>query len=289
MTFGPISNLEEWRAKAMQQIGERMVVLGISGGKDSTSMALLLKEAGIPFRSIFLDTGWEHPKTKEYVQEYLPNFIGEIKILGVPGGMSELIRKRGGFPSPGRQFCTMELKVRPLAKYFSGLSVEPINTVGIRQEESVRRAKYPEWEYSSSLRCDVWRPILKWKLEDLVWLHSRHNVRPNPLYLQGFNRVGCWPCIFASKHDLKLFARHGQERVQELRILEAEMKKKKEKKLGHPVLKGPTWFARKNKSQSIDEAIRWANGNSSSSEPYTMPAHLEGCMRWGLCDHSKKT
>ena len=37
------------------------VMASVSGGKDSTALMLALREADVPFRAVFADTGWESP------------------------------------------------------------------------------------------------------------------------------------------------------------------------------------------------------------------------------------
>ena len=41
-----------------EKIGDRVLVVSVSGGKDSTATCLHLKELGIPYQAIFFDTGW---------------------------------------------------------------------------------------------------------------------------------------------------------------------------------------------------------------------------------------
>lgn len=53
------------------------VVLSLSGGKDSVATGLLLKELGIPFSCIFMDTGWEHRSLYNYI-----DMLQETEILG---------------------------------------------------------------------------------------------------------------------------------------------------------------------------------------------------------------
>ena len=72
------------KQKLLDYIGDRIVVAAISGGKDSAAMALFLKENGIPFEGVFMDTKWEHPATLEYIKHYLPDHIGPIKMIGDP-------------------------------------------------------------------------------------------------------------------------------------------------------------------------------------------------------------
>ena len=56
--------------------GEFLIVGSISGGKDSTAMALWLKEQGHDCRWVFADTGWEDRQTYDYLRDVLPGVIG---------------------------------------------------------------------------------------------------------------------------------------------------------------------------------------------------------------------
>src|ERR1044071_3684481 len=44
------------------------VIASVSGGKDSTALILALREAEIPARYVFADTGWEAGSTYRYVE-----------------------------------------------------------------------------------------------------------------------------------------------------------------------------------------------------------------------------
>ena len=46
-----------------QRIGDRVLVVSVSGGKDSTATCLYLQELGLSYEATFFDTGWEHADT----------------------------------------------------------------------------------------------------------------------------------------------------------------------------------------------------------------------------------
>jgi 3'-phosphoadenosine 5'-phosphosulfate sulfotransferase (PAPS reductase)/FAD synthetase len=283
MKVGPIENFKQWSNSVAEIIGERTVVCSISGGKDSTCMALLLTEAGIQFDSIFIDTGWEHETTLEYIESYLPQYIGRVKVLqNSKGGMSHIVRGKGYFPGKTFRYCTGELKIKPAKRYFDSLDIDPVNAVGIRAEESKNRAKYPEWEYSPDFQCDVWRPIIRFSEQDVIDMLRRHNVRPNPLYLIGSQRVGCWPCVFASKRGIRLLADEDPDRIDLIEDLEIELTNKARHK--NPRAKMISWFRIGESPTPIRDVVDWAFNDKSNREPLLADDRSMGCMRWGMCE-----
>ena len=272
---------KEWEKKSEENLLGREVVLSLSGGKDSTAMALLFHESNIPHRRVFIDTGWEHPATKEYLLAYLQPILGPIEVIAPPnGGMKEMIRSKKRFPAKNARFCTGELKILPMRIYLEEQEEELVSAVGVRAQESRNRALYPEWEYDSQLMAEVWRPILKWKTEDVIAMHHKHNVRPNPLYLMGFHRVGCWPCIFSTKSNLRLISEETPEKIDEIRALEAEINRLRKK--DNPQAKDIAWFSARGQPLPIDDAVAWAF-SKGSKEILLANDREAGCMRWGLC------
>lgn len=173
------------------------LVVSMSGGKDSTATALALREAGLTFRMVFADTGWEAPETYAHL-DHLRERIGPIDVVGHPGGLVAVATKKAGFPSRRGRWCTETLKVEPLKAYHAAIHAtgsDTVSVVGIRGEESDRRAAMPEVEDCERWGGWVWRPILRWSIEDVLSIHHRHGVEINPLYKRGHSRVGCYPCI----------------------------------------------------------------------------------------------
>jgi 3'-phosphoadenosine 5'-phosphosulfate sulfotransferase (PAPS reductase)/FAD synthetase len=276
--------LRQLRTDVLAKLNGRRIVASISGGKDSAALSLWLTELELEHDRVFLDTGWEHPLTYEYLRGELTRVLGPITELRGEHDMVQLIRQKQMFPSRTRRFCTQELKVRPMQRYLNArmeAGEDVVNAVGIRREESAARSSALEWEHSDGFDCEVWRPLVSWTFEDVVAIHQRHSLKPNPLYLMGASRVGCWPCICARKGEIKLVADTDPGRIDEIRRLEDELTgwaKAPRAWFQAPLGRKGVW--------PIDEVVRWsrtAQGGRQFELFEASPAD-SGCMRWGLCD-----
>jgi len=235
----------------------------MSGGKDSTAMALLAREMDVPnIKYVFADTGHEHAATYEYI-DYLEasmkitikrvkaNFdariahkrdvindkwrrdgvdethIEEALALLQPTGnpFLDLCLWKGRFPSTRRRFCSEELKHHPMDAYSQELSDKfeaVISWQGVRRDESKSRQDLPEkdvdfgsWEPEPSGLL-IYRPILDWTAEDTFAMAKKYGIEPNPLYKQGMGRVGCMPCIHATKKETLEIALRFPEELERL-------------------------------------------------------------------------
>ena len=75
-----------------------------------------------------------------------------------------------------------------------------------RRESPGRAAMEPREYVNEAGGYSVERPIFRWPAEQVFEIHAHHGVEPNPLYLMGFHRVGCAPCIMANKPELRQWA-----------------------------------------------------------------------------------
>jgi len=234
--------------------------VNMSGGKDSTATAAYVRDAGISASYVFADTGHEHALTLEYL-DYLESVFGPIQRVkadftrrmavrranlqkfwekdgipqqridkakacihptGVP--MLDLAILKGRFPSTRARFCTQELKVMPIIEqcYMPALRQQQtvVSWQGIRADESISRSNMP--------RCSIedpgvicMRPIIQWNAATVFNYLAAHGIRRNPLYVKGMGRVGCMPCIMATKVELRAIAQRYPEQFDRLAEWEA--------------------------------------------------------------------
>ena len=235
-----------------------IAVVSVSGGKDSTATALLALDRYGRDRCLFVfaDTGNEHPLTLEFLygafQDDLDITVKTVKADFAkdierkrryiaekwPGkGVSEDVCERaltvlhptgipfldlclmkGRFPSRMAQFCTQELKRRPLDAYMLDLVAAgqtPESWQGIRRDESRNRVNALDRE----LTAEGWwieRPIAAWTADDVIGFVRSRGVRLNPLYSMGMGRVGCMPCINVAKNELHEIARRFPAEVERI-------------------------------------------------------------------------
>jgi len=164
---------------------------------------------------------------------------------------------------------------------------------GIRAAESEARSKLPEWEWQDGFDCEVWRPLIRWSEQDVIDIHTRHGLQPNPLYLRGAARVGCWPCIYARKDELRFIADTDPSRIDRLRELERKVSEAayaRAEAKGQPLKNPPSFFQAKTgaggECWSIDKVVEWSRTSRGGRqfELFAAEPHEQGCVRWGLCE-----
>lgn len=160
---------------------------------------------------------------KKYVLEKWPlqgipdEIVQEAAALHEPTGNPylDLCISKGRFPSRMAQFCTSELKEFPINEHVVLPMLRAgkvLQWLGIRADESARRAKQPKFNRHET-GCFIWRPIFLWSVADVWKQHRKHGIEPNPLYAQGMGRVGCMPCINCRKSELRSIAEQFPEHI----------------------------------------------------------------------------
>lgn len=114
-------------------------ILSLSGGKDSTALAIYLHDKIPNLEYVFCDTEQELPETYDYLdrlEAFLGKSINRLKYDGK--GFDELLKMRRGFlPSPQVRWCTEHLKIKPFEQFVGDDIV--YNYIGIRADEPHRK------------------------------------------------------------------------------------------------------------------------------------------------------
>lgn len=203
--------------------------VGVSGGKDSSAVLLwMIHESGIDrskIQATFCDIGNDHEWTLEHVK-YLSQHVHPIETIYPKRNFFDLAMYNKRFPAPAARFCTRELKIIPAADHATRLFAKGYHVIavsGVRADESESRKNLTEWDYSGTMLCLQWRPLIKWTIQDVYAIHEKYGVPLNPLYAAGAERVGCWPCIMSRKAEIRNIALNFPHRIDQIRAAEEAM------------------------------------------------------------------
>lgn len=214
----------------------------------------------------------------------------------------DLCIMHGRFPSKMAKFCTKELKLLPMRATREPLWAQGISTVdwiGERAEESANRAKKPvieRFDLPSGARRIDYRPIHAWTHSEVFAIAKRHGLKPNPLYLLGASRVGCWPCIEGRKAEIGLVAKFSPEKIDWIRDAE-RIVSLVSRKDGDGTGEYATFFAADKvpgdpgdwSRAQIDKVVRWTQ-TSHGGRQFDMLATMDeedadACSsQYGLCE-----
>lgn len=180
-------------------------LLGISGGKDSSALAVYMRDKVPEMEYFFSDTGKELPETYEFLDR-LEAFLGKeiVRLNMDPDPHTNrdfdhwLTVYEGLLPSSQVRWCTVDLKIKPFEAYVGKDKV--YHYIAIRADEdrvgykppkisSLRniKPKYP-FKEDGIIKEDVYR-ILE---ESGVGLPEYYNWR---------TRSGCYFCFFQRKSE----------------------------------------------------------------------------------------
>lgn len=166
-------------------------IISLSGGKDSTALAIYMRDRLEDVEYVFCDTEKELPETHAYLLK-LGSYLGKpITVLKHDGRDFDhhLEIRRGYLPSHRVRWCTELLKIRPFEAYVG--DDEAISYIGIRADEDrsgyiSRRpnivARYP-FKEDGIVKDDVMR----------ILADSGLGL---PDYYRWRSRSGCYFCFF---------------------------------------------------------------------------------------------
>jgi len=165
-------------------------LVNLSGGKDSTALAIFMRGKIPQLEYIFCDTHKELPETYEYLDRLAAYLQRPIIRLNAQRGFDHWLDMYGGMlPSARVRWCTRKLKIEPFETYVGD---EPVwSYVGIRADE--QRSGYV------STKANI-NPVFPFKefglgLADVERLLETSGLGL-PTYYEWRQRSGCYFCYF---------------------------------------------------------------------------------------------
>ncbi len=178
------------------------VTVSYSGGKDSLATLLLVRDAVQKFDILFADTGLEFKETVDNVKQVAEGFYLPLKLHSSGEAFWQAIDNFGP-PTVEARWCCKVCKLGAITQviednYENGC----LTFIGQRKYESEVRANSEHiWKNPWVGNQIAATPIQNWTALH-VWLYLFwKKAKYNPLYEEGFDRIGCWLCPSASMAD----------------------------------------------------------------------------------------
>jgi 3'-phosphoadenosine 5'-phosphosulfate sulfotransferase (PAPS reductase)/FAD synthetase len=170
-------------------------ILSLSGGKDSTALAVYMRDRVPQMEYVFCDTKKELPETYEYLDKIEAYLGRKIARLCDDRGFDHWLTLKGGYlPSSRMRWCTEYLKIKPFEKY---VGTDPVHLyVGIRADEN--RTAY----VSSKPNIKTVLPFV----EDGITVTDVYRILEEsglglPSYYSWRTRSGCYFCFFQRRAE----------------------------------------------------------------------------------------
>lgn len=165
----------------------KKIIVGFSGGKDSTVILDLAARAGIDFTAAYRVVGIDPPEVVRFVKS-----VG-VKFSYPELSWWKLIEKnKGVLPNRFMRYCCRELKETPPHN-------GEIMITGIRWSESNARSVRTMTESCRIGGGHYLHPVIDWT-EAEIWEYIKLRKLPYcSLYDQGFSRCGCMGCPMKSE------------------------------------------------------------------------------------------
>jgi 3'-phosphoadenosine 5'-phosphosulfate sulfotransferase (PAPS reductase)/FAD synthetase len=144
-------------------------IVGLSGGKDSTALALALNEfEPRPYNYLYTPTGDELPEMRKHMA-FLESTLGRITRVS-NGTLKSQSEAQNALPSFRMRWCTRLLKLKPAGDLYRNAA--PVAAyIGLRDDEDDREGLKPGGD-AGSLGSDVVQdyPFQRWGWdEEKVW------------------------------------------------------------------------------------------------------------------------
>ena len=171
-------------------------ICGISGGKDSSSLAVYLRDRVPEMEYFFCDTGAELPETYEYLTR-LEVILGKpIARLNAKRGFDHWFEVfRGTLPSPQMRWCTKNMKIKPIEEWIG--EAPAYSYVAIRADEANRKGYI-----STKSNIQTRFPFIEDGIDRERVMRILENAGIGlPDYYEWRTRSGCYFCFYQRKAE----------------------------------------------------------------------------------------
>jgi 3'-phosphoadenosine 5'-phosphosulfate sulfotransferase (PAPS reductase)/FAD synthetase len=182
-------------------------ILGLSGGKDSTALALFMRDKIPDMEYVFCDTGSELDETYSYLNQVEAYLGKRIIRLNPSATFDHWLEVFGGYlPAPNMRWCTKMLKLKPFEQYVG--EGEVISYVGIRCDE--------DREGYISTKPNI-KPVFPFKQHGIDYAGVMRILDESgiglPPYLKwGRTHSGCYFCFFQKPIEwVRLLETHPEQ------------------------------------------------------------------------------
>jgi 3'-phosphoadenosine 5'-phosphosulfate sulfotransferase (PAPS reductase)/FAD synthetase len=181
-------------------------VCGISGGKDSSALAIYLRDRVPDMEYFFCDTGAELPETYEFLDKLEVVLGKKIERINAQRGFDHWFEVyRGALPSPQMRWCTKQMKIKPLEEWIGS---EPTTSyVAIRADERNRKGYV-----STKPNITAVFPFVEDNIDHDAVLRMLEDAGVGlPSYYEWRTRSGCYFCFYQRKAEwVGLAERHPE-------------------------------------------------------------------------------
>lgn len=223
------------------------LVITYSGGKDSDVLLHLAEISGIPFEVLHSLTTADAPETVRHVYDTLKRLEGKgikctvdkhVQSDGNRVTMWNLIPRKLMPPTRLARYCCAELKegggkgrfiatcvrwAESTARKKNRGTLEVLATTGrknnfvLLNDNDEKRRLFETCQLKGER---VVNPIIDWQEADVLDYAAAEKIRMNPLYCEGFRRVGCIGCPMASSSRIMEFARYPKFKAAYIRAFD---------------------------------------------------------------------
>ena len=179
-------------------------ICGISGGKDSSAMAVFMRDKVPEMEYFFCDTGAELPETYEFLDKLEIVLGKKIERLNANKGFDHWFEVyRGTLPSPQMRWCTTKMKIEPIENWVG--NEEVISYIAIRSDEASRKGYV-----SSKKNIQARFPFIENGIDHAGVMRILADAGIGlPEYYEWRTRSGCYFCFFQRKAEwIGLSERH---------------------------------------------------------------------------------